>query len=198
MRGHLECCQLTRYGFSEHRLAKRGLSDMNRFMLAGLMLSQSSIALAAGATNFGVRLVPSESRNGSLVPVRVEAVSRNTRSSLNLRGAVALTSKLGRVTSTYRSPAHNRFVGGVRNSFHLSGRAVDVVPRPGVRHEDIRTALVRAGYRLRESLDEGDHSHFAFDFGDSGSRQIKVQATAPPAAAGETPWRVVYAPGARR
>jgi hypothetical protein len=53
-------------------------------------------------------------------------------------------------------------VGGAAHSYHLVGRAIDIVRAPGVRHADIENALREAGYRLIESLDEGDHSHFAF------------------------------------
>ena len=52
----------------------------------------------------------------------------------------------GRVTSTYRSPAHNRAVGGVPNSYHLRGRAIDIARRPGVTHAMIAAAFRNAGY----------------------------------------------------
>jgi hypothetical protein len=74
------------------------------------------------------------------------------------------------VTSTLRTPAHNRRVGGVPNSFHLRGRAIDIARRPGVTHAQIAAAFRNAGYRLIESLDEGDHSHFAFAW--DGGAQI--------------------------
>ncbi|CAA9515887.1 MAG: hypothetical protein AVDCRST_MAG91-1880, partial [uncultured Sphingomonadaceae bacterium] len=48
------------------------------------------------------------------------------------------------------------------NSYHLRGRAIDIARRPGVRHADLEAAYRKAGYSLIESLDEGDHSHFAF------------------------------------
>ncbi len=83
----------------------------------------------------------------------------------SIRAATELGSKWGIVTSVHRTPAHNRAVGGVPNSFHLSGRAVDIARRPGVRHAQIEAAFKAAGYVLLESLDEGDHSHFAFDLG---------------------------------
>jgi hypothetical protein len=53
-------------------------------------------------------------------------------------------------------------VGGAANSYHLAGYAIDVQRRPGVPHQALDAALRRAGYLLVESLDEGDHSHFAF------------------------------------
>lgn len=71
-------------------------------------------------------------------------------------------SPYGVVTSTFRTPAHNKAVGGVPNSYHLLDQAIDVARRPGVSHFQIEAALKRAGYRLVESLDERDHSHFAF------------------------------------
>lgn len=78
-------------------------------------------------------------------------------------GAISrIGAKWGRVTSTLRSVAHNRAVGGVPNSLHLSGRAIDIARRAGVSHGQIAAALRAAGYSLIESLDEGDHSHFAF------------------------------------
>lgn len=104
----------------------------------------------------------------------------------NIRHAARLGSEWGRVTSTYRTPQHNRRVGGVRNSYHLSGRAIDIARRPGVTHGQIAAAFRRAGYHLIESLDEGDHSHFAFGM---GGRRAQV-ASAP--TNGElTQWGVV-------
>lgn len=97
----------------------------------------------------------------------------------------------GQVTSTYRSPAHNRRVGGVANSYHLSNRAIDISRRPGVSHSQIAAAYRNAGYSLAESLDEGDHSHFAFGrpkHRGSRPQMVSVQN-------GEkTEWRIVFAP----
>ena len=80
----------------------------------------------------------------------------------DVSGAAAIASAYGAITSTHRTPAHNRAVGGVANSYHLHGRAIDVARRPGVSHGQIAAALQRAGFVVIESLDEGDHSHFAF------------------------------------
>jgi len=103
-------------------------------------------------------------------------------------------SRWGRVTSTYRSWAHNRRVGGVANSYHLRNRAIDIARRPGVSHWQIAAAYRAAGYNLLESLDEGDHSHFAF----GGPGEFKHRGPRPQiviAKAGEvTEWRIVYAP----
>jgi hypothetical protein len=77
-------------------------------------------------------------------------------------GAAKVAAVFGTITSTFRSIAHNRAVGGVPNSYHLLGRAIDVVRRRGITHHQIDAALRGAGFSLIESLDEGDHSHFAF------------------------------------
>ena len=95
----------------------------------------------------------------------------------------------GRVTSTYRSPEHNREVGGVPNSYHLLGRAIDIARSAGVNHAMIKAAYQRAGYTLVESLDEGDHSHFAFSWG-----APRVASFRPTEKAEATQFRIVYAP----
>jgi hypothetical protein len=120
----------------------------------------------------------------------VEAVHGATLGGkLGLSSAAALGAHWGRVTSTYRSVRHNRDVGGVPDSFHLSGRAIDIARRAGIDHATIKAAYVNAGYRLVESLDEGDHSHFAFSFGPPRMTSLR-----PNAKVGETQWRIVYAP----
>ena len=94
----------------------------------------------------------------------------------SIGSAAALGSQWGVVTSIQRTRERNRLVGGVPNSFHLSGRAIDIARRAGVRHAEVEAGLRRAGFVLLESLDEGDHSHFAFDLAAS-------PAKAPPAPA---------------
>lgn len=79
-----------------------------------------------------------------------------------LAAAVRVAAPFGTVTSTFRTVEHNRSVGGVEDSYHLLGQAIDIVRRRGVSHAQIAAALTAAGLHLIESLDEGTHSHFAF------------------------------------
>ena len=97
------------------------------------------------------------------------AAGAGTAPSLRFRDPVAEVGAASRflraygiVTSTFRTVAHNKAVGGVPNSYHLLYRAVDLARRPGITHQQIDAALRKAGYSLVESLDERDHSHFAF------------------------------------
>ncbi len=111
---------------------------------------------------------------------------------INLSAAAGIGSQWGRVTSTWRSRDRNRRVGGVANSFHLSGRAIDIARRPGVSHAQIAAAFRNAGYRLIESLDEGDHSHFAFGTGAAPVyRSLKPQQAQQQPRGASTQWRVV-------
>lgn len=80
---------------------------------------------------------------------------------VNLGAATNLGKRFGTVTSTVRTVKHNRDVGGVANSYHLTGHAIDIARRPGVTHAQIEQAYRNAGYHILESLDEGDHSHLA-------------------------------------
>lgn len=107
-----------------------------------LCIAMSLIALAGSGA---------AARDAGILPVVGDAGS-----------AARLAAVFGTVTSIHRTVAHNRLVGGVPNSYHLTGRAIDVARKPGVTHDQIAAALRRAGYNLIESLDEGDHSHFAF------------------------------------
>jgi hypothetical protein len=62
------------------------------------------------------------------------------------------------VTSTFRSAAHNKRVGGVANSYHLTGRARDSVPPKGMGMAAYAEALRRMNPGL-EVINEGDHVH---------------------------------------
>ena len=97
---------------------------------------------------------------------------------LNVASAAAVAASFGAITSIYRSVEHNRQVGGVANSYHLLGRAIDVARKPGVTHGMIAAALQRAGFVMVESLDEGDHSHFAFANTSIAPRQPEVTVAA--------------------
>ena len=178
---------------------------MTRFAIGMLLLSGASAASAE--TDFGVRSVNGERqivRVGSHPKVSQQqftgqtAVARETSrteswvplggGSGSLGAAAGIGSSWGRVTSTYRTPQHNRRVGGVRNSWHTRGRAIDIARRPGVSHAQIAAAFRNAGYRLIESLDEGDHSHFAFAFGGSDGSRV---ASSMPTKREMTQWGVV-------
>lgn len=60
-----------------------------------------------------------------------------------------------RLTSWWRSPAHNARVGGHPRSRHLRGTAVDVVLSAGFR----RAFIEDAEWVGLRALDEGDHVH---------------------------------------
>jgi hypothetical protein len=184
-------------------------------MRAGIALILLGFAGSAAAadTDFGIRTVGGAVRNNermgfgkpeplpaSKIELKAElrpgylAVPGVANKSIDMGAISGIGSRWGQVTSTYRSWAHNRRVGGVANSYHLRGRAIDIARRPGVSHWQIAAAYRAAGYNLLESLDEGDHSHFAF----GGPGEYKHRGPRPQiviARAGEmTEWRIVYAP----
>ena len=114
-----------------------------------------------------------------------------------MTNAVAIGRQWGRVTSTLRTPEHNRRVGGVRNSYHLRNRAIDIARNPGVSHRQIDQAYRRAGYILIESLDEGDHSHFAFADGPMMTASSRTVLTVSPENERADRFHVVLAPPTR-
>ncbi len=62
------------------------------------------------------------------------------------------------MTSTLRSAAHNKRVGGVSNSYHLKGMARDSVPPPGMTMGAYAAELRRRNPNL-DVINEGDHVH---------------------------------------
>lgn len=69
---------------------------------------------------------------------------------------LGLADKYGaNITSLFRTPAHNKAVGGVPNSQHMNGTAGDFVVPPEAKAGFIAEAKGR-GY---EVIDEGDHVH---------------------------------------
>lgn len=156
----------------------------------------------ASATDFGVRTLGMShfpvTRPANAAPAAIVATPRLHRAiapftgHLNLTAAASVAGQWGRVTSTLRSIAHNRAVGGVSNSWHLKGRAIDIARRPGVTHAMIAAAFRAAGYHLMESLDEGDHSHFAFTDGERIAASPRATAQL---ASEATRWGMILAPG---
>ena len=52
-----------------------------------------------------------------------------------------------KITSGYRSVAHNKKIGGVQNSSHLIGKAVDISIKSGQERYIILNALIQAGFK---------------------------------------------------
>ena len=52
-----------------------------------------------------------------------------------------------KITSGYRSVAHNKKIGGVQNSSHLIGKAVDISVKSGPERYVILNALIQAGFK---------------------------------------------------
>lgn len=86
-----------------------------------------------------------------------------------LDNAIAFLKETGekfQVSSGLRSVADNARVGGVTNSYHMKGQALDLVPTGGQGmgglYNDIKASLLSAGIKPIELLNEGDHVHVAF------------------------------------
>ena len=166
---------------------------MMRLGFALILLSFGGVASAAD-TNWGIREVGRSPHASEPEPAGTWGMTTgSSERAVDMGSVKQIGSHWGQVTSTYRSPEHNRRVGGVANSYHLRGKAIDIARRPGVSHWQIAAAYRNAGYLLAESLDEGDQSHFAFGAPKQRARRAEAQMVA--VKPGErTEWRIIYAP----
>ena len=84
------------------------------------------------------------------------------------------------ITSGTRTPERNAEVGGVPNSYHLRGQALDIKPPEGVSLQQFRQTLEARGVPVSELIDEGDHWHLAW--GDNGGARVIAQGAEKPKA----------------
>lgn len=92
-----------------------------------------------------------------------------------------------RPTSEERSPAHNRQVGGVADSRHLTGDAIDFNPPAGMTRAQAVAAIRKADPHAAELLDEGTHIHWApgikhVDLSDISAGHVDLSDLTKPAA----------------
>jgi hypothetical protein len=109
----------------------------------------------------GVRPRPNQPSSAPAVGggERNQPVGVSFRSSQEADSVIANLIPGVRVTSGARSPADNRRVGGVANSFHLQDRARDLVPPAGMTVGQLAAKLQQAGFR---TLNEGNHVHVSW------------------------------------
>lgn len=91
-----------------------------------------------------------------------------------------------RISSGQRSAAQNADVGGVPNSYHLSGQAYDVVPPPGVKSAQL-AAVARQKFPGLRVLDEGTHIHIQPDHPNAPGAKPPMAAQAAPGGPGAAP-----------
>ena len=71
------------------------------------------------------------------------------------------------INSGYRCPALNKAVGGVKNSSHLIGYAVDIKPQPGLK--EFLVSYLK-GKKFDQCIDEGNWIHFGLKRSDGAQR----------------------------
>jgi hypothetical protein len=96
---------------------------------------------------------------------------------------VARAAPDAQVTSGLRTPQRNAAVGGVPNSRHLSGEAVDLVPRPGETMAQLHARV--KGLPGTRAINEGDHVHVQRVETQGGARVVAQGA--PKSAADKAP-----------
>lgn len=122
--------------------------DRERRQAAGMVpkLVETNQGIGWGTPGAGINLAPIEGVAGGTQQAPVQAPQL----------FAALGQKYGiQPTSVTRTPERNRQVGGVANSYHLTGQAADFVVPQQMKAQFIQDAR-QNGY---EAIDEGDHIH---------------------------------------
>lgn len=83
------------------------------------------------------------------------------------------------ITSGQRNPGYNAQVGGVPNSQHIPGNAVDFVLPPGKTFADVQRAFQASGLPASELINEGSHIHWGW--GDKPQSQASAMLPELPA-----------------
>lgn len=113
----------------------------------------------------------------SLYQTRGPGMGGSPAPKADIRGFVGSVG--GGVTSGFRSPADNKRVGGVTNSMHMTGDALDTVPPQGV-SMDQWAGQLRQQFPGYEVLNEGDHVHVEAKGSGIGGSGPRVVATKSP------------------
>ena len=122
--------------------------DRERRQAAGMVpkLVETNQGIGWGTPGAGINLAPIEGVAGGTQQAPAQAPQL----------FAALGQKYGiQPTSVTRTPERNRQVGGVANSYHLTGQAADFVVPQAQKAQFIQDAR-QNGY---EAIDEGDHIH---------------------------------------
>ena len=122
--------------------------DRERRQAAGMVpkMVETAQGIGWGTPGGGIRLAPLEGVAGQ--PERQLAPAPQLFSALSQKYGI-------RPTSVQRTPDRNRDVGGVEDSYHLSGQAADWVVPQQYKAQFVADARAN-GY---EAIDEGDHIH---------------------------------------
>jgi len=80
------------------------------------------------------------------------------------------------ITSQQRTPEHNAEVGGVPNSQHIPGQAIDFVLPKGTTFAQVKATMAAHGLPTTELINEGDHVHWAWGAKGGGRYPSTVDA----------------------
>lgn len=158
------------------RYASKGDSQENwGFNALGATLAQ--IQATREAQQLGINITPQSAAGpaaGPQVAPNPRAHGLATVGSLGTREGIAVNAKVlpevtkiaqsfgVRVNSGYRSPEHNKAVGGAEHSDHLGGNAVDFVGPPEAMRKLYQWAQGRFPYVEPWDQAKGNHVHISF------------------------------------
>lgn len=142
------------------------LSKLNPGLIEQARRAATTDEVRNGALDRQVKLLKAKEKaelDAARAANRVDHSNDQSGREVNEAQARAIVASIGgTVTSGTRTAQHNADVGGVPNSFHVKGQALDIAKTAGMTLGKIVQAFEKAGVHLIEKLDEGDHFHVAF------------------------------------
>lgn len=78
------------------------------------------------------------------------------------------------VSSGYRCPKLNKYIGGVSNSQHIEGKAVDIVV-PSMTVDELFNFIKKSSVEYDQLIHEGTWVHLSFNKGNNRRQSFKIE-----------------------
>lgn len=146
----------------EYKTAGDTLFQFRNGVNTGTFEGQKNIVAPLGSSIYQTGGGPNAAPAPSAQPQPAPNAPQGTPSESDVQGYITKNIPGAIITSGQRTPDHNAAVGGVPDSMHLNGQAVDFVMPKGMSFDQVQQMVAQSGLQPTELLNEGSHVHLAW------------------------------------